>query len=275
MAAILNAHPAPRFWRDASLPFIEARAIDDGRKVCYAKHTHDAFSIGVIRRGCTDYVNQAARQRVGPGTVVMMNPGDVHGCNPVADDPWSYRMLYVDHGWLGRLQQEWGFSANDGFRPFATVMSTAPGLYEAFNSFYDVLTSSASDHLRRQCAAVAFFEQVQSSLDPATVVEREANRKLARAAEYISDNCTAALRLEDICSASGLSASYLIRAFRKHYGMTPHTYLLNRRIQLARGLLKGGGAIADVALETGFSDQAHFQRTFKQFLAATPGQYRR
>jgi AraC-like DNA-binding protein len=275
MAATFNAHPAPRFWRDASLPFIEARAIDDGRKVCYAKHSHDAFSIGVIRRGRTDYVNQATRQRVGPGTVVMMNPGDVHGCNPVADEPWSYRMLYVDHTWLGRLQHEWGFSANHDFRPFAAVMSTAPALYGEFNRFYDVLTSDAPDHLQRQCAAVAFFEQVQSSLDPATVVEREANRKLARAAEYISDNCTAALKLEDICSASGLSASYLIRAFRKHYGMTPHTYLLNRRIQLARGLLKGGGAIADVALETGFSDQAHFQRTFKQFLAATPGQYRR
>ena len=107
------------------------------------------------------------------------------------------------------------------------------------------------------------------------VVEREANRKLARAADYISDNCALALTLEDICGASDLSASYLIRAFKKRYGMTPHVYLLNRRIQLARGLLRKGAAIADVALQTGFADQAHFQRIFKQFAAATPGQYRR
>ena len=270
-----NTPTGHRFWRDASLPFIEARAIDDGRKVCYARHAHETFSIGVIRGGRTDYINQAARQRVGPGSVVLMNPGDVHGCNPVTDEPWSYRMLYVDHAWLGGLQHEWGFSANQDFRPFAAVMSTAPALYAGFNRFYDVLTDGAADQLLRQCAAVAFFDQVQSSFDPAMPVEREENHKLERAAEYISDNCTAALKLEDICGAAGLSPSYLIRAFRKRYGMTPHVYLMNRRVQLARGLLKSGGAIADIALATGFADQAHFQRIFKQFLAATPGQYRR
>ncbi|MBA5604741.1 AraC family transcriptional regulator [Duganella sp. FT3S] len=274
----MSAPPTPtahHFWRDASLPFIEARAIVDGRKVRYAKHAHETFSIGVIRSGRTDYINQGKRQGVGPGSVVLMNPGDVHGCNPFADEPWSYRMMYVDHAWLGRLQHGWGFSANQDFRPFAATMSTAPALYDGFNRFFDVLTDAAADPLLRQCASVAFFEQVQSSLDPAARVERDANRKLERAAEYISDNCTAALKLEDICAAADLSPSYLIRAFRKRYGMTPHAYLLNRRVQRARGLLKGGGTIADVALATGFSDQAHFQRTFKQFLAATPGQYRR
>lgn len=269
------AHSGHHFWRDASLPFIEARAIVDGRKVRYAQHSHETFSIGVIHDGRTDYINQSTRQRVGSGSVVVMNPGDVHGCNPVSDEPWSYRMLYVDHAWLGRLQHEWGFSANQNFHPLAATMSMAPALYTDFNRFFDVLTDEAADPLLRQSAAVVFFEQMQSSFDPATRIARDANHKLERAADYISDNCTAALKLDDICAAADLSPSYLIRAFRKHYGMTPHTYLLNRRVQRARGMLKGGGAIADVALATGFSDQAHFQRIFKHFLAATPGQYRR
>lgn len=264
--------PGSRFWRDASLPFIEARTVGDGRKLCYGRHAHETFSIGAIRAGRTDYLNQSSRRQVGPGTVVLMNPGDVHACNPVADETWAYRMLYVDRAWLAGLQREWGFH---DFRPFAAAMSTAPALYAGFNRFYDVLTADGADHLLRQCAAVDFFGQVQSSLDPAAIVEREANRKLDRAADYIRDNCAAALKLEDICGAAGLSPSYLIRAFRKRYGMTPHAYLLNRRIQLARGLLKGGAAIAEVALATGFADQAHFQRTFKQLLAATPGQYLR
>lgn len=270
-----HPHTGHHFWRDASLPFIEARAIVDGRKVRYAKHSHDTFSIGVIRSGRADYINQATRQCAGPGSVVVMNPGDVHGCNPIADEPWSYRMLYVDHAWLGRLQQAWGGSADQAFRPFAATMSTSPALYAGFNRFFDVLTDGAADPLLKQSASVAFFEQVQSSFAPATRIEPDANHKLARAAEYISDNCTAALKLDDICAVADLSPSYLIRAFRKHYGMTPHTYLLNRRVQRARGLLQRGAALADVALATGFSDQAHFQRIFKQFLAATPGQYRR
>ena len=73
---------------------------------------------------------------------------------------------------------------------------------------------------------------------------------------------------------AGLTPSHFVRAFSRHYGMTPHAYLLNRRIGHARGLLARGQPLAEVALATGFSDQAHFQRQFKRLVAATPGQYR-
>ncbi|WP_236730505.1 helix-turn-helix domain-containing protein, partial [Pseudomonas savastanoi] len=53
-----------------------------------------------------------------------------------------------------------------------------------------------------------------------------------------------------------------------------HTPPPPRRIQHAQTQLKSGKMIADVAQETGFADQAHFQREFKKHLAATPGQYR-
>lgn len=38
----------PVFWRDEALPFIEARSVRDGRQVCYGKHWHETFSIGLI-----------------------------------------------------------------------------------------------------------------------------------------------------------------------------------------------------------------------------------
>ncbi len=85
----------------------------------------------------------------------------------------------------------------------------------------------------------------------------------------------APLTLDDICRAAALSPSYLIRAFRQRYGMTPHAYLINRRVQHGHRLLKSGLPIAAAASESGFADQAHFQRTFKQLLAATPGQYQK
>lgn len=56
--------------------------------------------------------------------------------------------------------------------------------------------------------------------------------------------------------------------------MTPHAFVVNQRVQFAQSRLRDGEPIADVALEAGFADQAHFQRAFKQHLAATPGQYR-
>jgi AraC-like DNA-binding protein len=98
--------------------------------------------------------------------------------------------------------------------------------------------------------------------------------KVERAAQYINQHYLRAIRLEEICQAANLSEAYLIRAFEQHYHMTPHAYLINRRIQHAQAQLREGEPIADIAQQSGFADQAHFQRVFKKHLAATPGQYR-
>ncbi|SEN17536.1 AraC-type DNA-binding protein [Pseudomonas sp. ok272] len=269
-----NPDQAPRFWRDDALPFIEARAIADGRKVCYTRHAHEQFSIGAITAGSSTYLHEQSAFEVQAGTVVLMNPGDVHACNPIDDQPWSYRMLFIDAPWLTDLQHQLGFSAQLDFRRFATTHTTDGELFEGLNQLYAVLIDDQASTLHKHSAVVAYFTDVQIKLNPAQVSVREPNFKLERAADYIRDHCTQAVKLEEICAAADLSPSYLIRAFKQHYGMTPHAYLVNRRIQFAREQLRQGRLIADVALEAGFADQAHFQRAFKQHLAATPGQYR-
>ncbi|MGJ7517424.1 helix-turn-helix domain-containing protein [Pseudomonas baetica] len=269
-----DADKAPRFWRDDSLPFIEARAIADGREVCYTRHSHAHFSIGAITAGRSTYIHEQSQFEVGAGTVVLMNPGDVHACNPIDDQPWSYLMLYVDTPWLTDLQHQLGFSDDLALRRFAVTHTVDLELFEGLKTLYRVLVDQQQDVLRKHSAAVEFFTDVQLRLNPLDQPLREPNFKLERAADFIRAHCTHMLKLEDICEAAQLSPSYLIRAFKQHYGMTPHAFLVNQRIQFARDQLRNGKLIADVALEAGFADQAHFQRAFKQHLAATPGQYR-
>lgn len=272
----MRKHPAhaspPVFWRDAALPFIEIRSVRDGRDICYGRHAHETFSIGAIDGGVSTYWNRSAKETVGAGSVVVINPDDAHACNPVADQPWSYRMFYVDVAWLTGLQHELGFSLNADFRAFSTTSSTA--LYTGLNTLYGILTDEHAGELRKQSAALAFFMDMQQALDPAPAPLVNGNGKLLRAAEFISDNCTRMLTLDDICAAANLSQAYLIRAFSSQFGLTPHAYLVNRRVQYGQAQLKRGKPIAEVASASGFADQAHFQRAFKQHLAATPGQYR-
>lgn len=269
-----NPETAPRFWRDDALPFIEARAIADGREVCYARHSHAHFSIGAITSGRSTYVHEQAQFEVAAGTVVLMNPGDVHACNPIDDQPWSYVMLYVETPWLTNLQHQSGFAEDVQFRRFSATHLQDVGLFRELIALYDVLVDDQQDVLRKQSTAVEFFSDLQLRLNPGDQRLREPNFKLERAADYIREHCTDLLSLDDICTEAQLSPSYLIRAFKQHYGMTPHAFLVNQRIQFARERLRHGQLIADVALEAGFADQAHFQRAFKQHLAATPGQYR-
>ena len=116
-----DADKAPRFWRNDALPFIEARSIADGREVCYTRHAHEHFSIGAITAGRSTYVHEQSQFQVSTGTVVLMNPGDVHACNPIDNQPWSYLMLYVDTPWLTDLQHQLGFSHDLAFRRFSNT----------------------------------------------------------------------------------------------------------------------------------------------------------
>ncbi|HEY4295956.1 MAG TPA: AraC family transcriptional regulator, partial [Paraburkholderia sp.] len=245
---------APKFWRSDALPFIEARSIDDGREVCYAKHSHETFSIGAVTGGRSVYVNRHAREWIGAGAVVMMNPDDVHACNPIADERWSYRMLHVDVEWFAGLQHELGFSESRAFRAFSQTMTLDPLLFDGLNRLCAILLDGDAETLRKESAALTFFSEVQQRLNPATLPDHDASRQLTRAAEFIAENCTQSLKLEDVCKAAELSASHLIRAFKQRYGMTPHAYLINRRIQYSRAQLRRGRLIADVALDAGFAD---------------------
>ena len=58
-------------------------------------------------------------------------------------------------------------------------------------------------------------------------------------------------------------------------GMTPHAYLVQRRLALARSLLAGGQSIAEAATAAGFADQAHLTRVFRRCLGYTPAAYAR
>ena len=102
------------FWHDPALPFIEARAVQDGRASA-ATSTATPTSPSAPSPAASHYLNQRSLQEVGRGSLVLMNPEEVHACNPVADQPWSYLMFYIDNLWLQRQQEEAGLG--NAFRP--------------------------------------------------------------------------------------------------------------------------------------------------------------
>ncbi|WP_194791812.1 helix-turn-helix transcriptional regulator [Pseudomonas sp. UFMG81] len=252
-----------RFWRDPALPFVEARRVGDGRQVCYAAHSHESFSIGVITGGRSRYLTGEAHHQVAAGTTVLMNPGVVHTCNPIEGEPWSYLMLFVDMPWL---------EARGFVLPEATL-SRSPALYGRLLALFAGLFDEGPV-ASKETALGAFFDGLAHFLEPASGVSAPTHPRLEMAAAFIRAHRLDPLTLEDICAAAGLSRGYLTRAFGKRFGLPPHGYLLDQRVQHARAQLRLGRPIADVALEAGFADQAHLQRAFKRHLAATPGHYR-
>lgn len=262
------------YWRHSAVPHIEIRNVDDGRTFSHGRHSHETFSIGAIISGQSTYLNGDGTRQINAGSVVLMNPGAVHACNPVLGQPWAYRMFYVDAHWLTDLQRQHGLDAQEGFVPFVETYNADAGLFVELDDLYSALTGPDTSPDIMQAAVLNFFRRLIARFQPASADMKRSPYKIAQAAELIREQCVSGLCLEDIAATVQLSPSYLIRAFKACYGLTPHSYLIDCRLKLAREGLRRGETIADVAASVGFADQAHLQRLFKRALAATPGQYR-
>ncbi|AEF56034.1 AraC family transcriptional regulator [Marinomonas posidonica] len=267
----------PIFWRDDRLPFVELRQVLDGRLVSYAPHTHETWSIGAILAGQSEFLCMNRLHVVQKGHLVMMNPEEVHACNPLQDSAWAYYMMHLDKDWLATMlfdhqlrdQTEWQNTLLD------TLLDEH--LYESFVFLCDQLMANDLSHRdKAQSLRIwlrSLFSRLNQSMDHKS--SSLPYNPLYQVANYLNEHCLDDTPIAEISRQFGYSTSYLVRTFKRHFYLTPHAYRLNRRIQLGQKALKTGQSIADIAHSVGFNDQAHFQRVFKQRVAATPDQYRR
>jgi AraC family transcriptional regulator len=93
--------------------------------------------------------------------------------------------------------------------------------------------------------------------------------------DYIETHLDQPLSLGQLAGMCALSEYHFARMFRESFGLPPHQYLLARRLDRARQLLRSTAlAFGDVALECGFASASHFSNRFRQAMGATPGDYR-
>jgi AraC-like DNA-binding protein len=100
--------------------------------------------------------------------------------------------------------------------------------------------------------------------------------QVRRVKTHIEANLAAKITTQDLAGIAGLSPFHFSRAFRDSFGDSPHRYLLHRRMELSQGLmLTTKSTLADIALECGLVDQAHFGKLFRRLVGVTPGAWRR
>lgn len=265
----------PLFWRDARMPYIEARQIEDGRQVGYHLHSHSSWSLGALVQGTCTFIYRDHNYYLIQGDLVLINPEWPHACNPIAEQSWGYIMVYIDKDWLTALRYSEGLLEQPIWQDIANVIITNEDLYQNYCEMVACLFDNKRELLDKQTHVVDYLSTLMHSLNNRKIeFEEQTPSVLKTLAEYLEQHCTEELSLDDLCLWTGYSPSHLIRRFKHYFGLTPHAYIVNKRIQYSQHHLKKGLSIAETALNAGFADQAHFQRTFKRLVAATPNQYR-
>jgi AraC family transcriptional regulator len=99
--------------------------------------------------------------------------------------------------------------------------------------------------------------------------------RLYRLRSYLETHLDEELTLEKLAMEAKMSTRHLLRAFTLHFGVPPHQYVLGRRIERVKELLRNSDQpLADIAAETGFCSQSHLCAAFKRSVGLSPSAYR-
>ncbi|MGW3151458.1 AraC family transcriptional regulator [Streptomyces sp. NPDC001177] len=239
-------------------------------KHVYAPHAHDEFTIGVCVGGSEVIDYRGGHIRTGPGSIVVLAPGEVHTGGPATPtDGYAYRALYADpallaDGILGGLPHFREPLVDDpelaaAFRVAHTELARCPDPLEAEARLPWLLTALA----RRHSTARPLSDRLPG-----------ANRIALTVRDRLADELLEPPSLAALATDLGLSRYQLLRAFRTTMGMPPYAWLAQYRVTRARTLLESGLRPAEVAPLVGFADQAHLTRWFRRVLGVTPAAYR-
>jgi AraC-like DNA-binding protein len=212
---------------------------------------------------------------VRPGQLVVLDPSAPHSGSPAEGGAWAGRLLVIElagpHAALS------GEDTPLGALRFPDPVIGGPDLARRFLALHRGTECPASA-LERQGAAWSFLADLAAcspDARPRTSAAGRDDQAVRAAVEYLHDEITRNVTLDELATASGASKYQLVRRFNAAIGVPPHAYQVALRVNLARRLLERGERATDVAGLAGFVDQSHLNRHFRRRLGMTPAKYAR
>ncbi len=236
-------------------------------------HTHEEFMIAVTEGGVALPRYRGGTHLVGPGDVIALNHGEVHGGGPAHRSAWRYRALYPPASLMQRVL--WELTGTDRIPQFAEDVVCDPSVAGTIRRAHIALEKPSSTLERESRLLQALASLVARHAADRVPVQRiaRAHRPVQRAQEYLREHPGENVSLQRLAQEASLSPFYFCRVFRQDTGLPPHAYQTLVRVRHAKALLAQGLTIPQAAVETGFCDQAHLTRHFKRIFGVTPGQY--
>ncbi|WP_328536881.1 helix-turn-helix transcriptional regulator [Streptomyces sp. NBC_00344] len=233
----------------------------------YPMHVHDAWTLLIVDDGAVRYDLDRHEHGTPRDTVSLLPPQVPHNGSPATPQGFRKRVLYLD-----MTQLDAGFIGAAVDRPDLAD----PVLRRRVGQLHTAL-ARPGDELEAESRLALIGERLRGHLRPGlTARPPDGDPGVARALrELIDERLVEGVTLDEAGMLVHAHPTHLVRAFGSAFGITPHQYLMSRRVDRARGLLLDGQRPGEVALATGFYDQSHLTRHFKRVVGITPGRYAR
>jgi AraC-like DNA-binding protein len=229
----------------------------------FAPHLHDQFAVGACTGGVEVIRYRGGLHYSGPGSVVVLEPGQAHTGGPAGVPYFTYRVMYPSAGLL-----------IEGRPRFREPVIADPELAAGLRRVHAALSRGIEPIEAESRLSWVLGELVRRHGSPADAETRVAGQVARQVMTRLADQLTCPPALAELAAERGLSRYQLVRSFRAEVGMPPYAWLAQYRVARARTLLERGHRPAEVSALAGFADQAHLTRWFRRVVGVTPAVYR-
>jgi len=245
----------------------------------YSTHSHESFALGILEEGIIEvqFHNQK-KQKVVANNIIVFNPNQVHRTKKIANNSYGYYTLHINAQWCKRIQEELFGKQNVLIEVFPNIIDDSEISDELLKLYGSIMEEKNTDKYEETVEHI--LESIfKNYCDVNTLSEnkQEDNLLLLKVEQYILDNVDSQITTEDISKEVNYSEAYIMRVFKKKFGLSPHAFLVNQKINRAKNKLLNSKNqdISQLAVEVGFYDQSHFTNTFKRYFSLTPKQYQK
>ncbi len=230
----------------------------------YPPHTHDAWTLFIVDDGQVRYDLDGRGRGAEPAMVSLLPPFVVHDGRPGPAGSYRKRVIYLEPEVLGQAL----------IGPAVDRPAVAGAVSTREVAALHLALGCVDDRLEAETRLAFLLERIRASYGlPGPTAPVRADRLAEGLRALLDDAGPASITMAEAAATLGASPTQLARAFVRAFGITPHAYLVTRRLDVARRQLLDGEPPADVAAAAGFYDQAHLTRHFRRFLGVTPGQF--
>jgi AraC family transcriptional regulator len=236
---------------------------------------HDRVSVALVTAGTFRYRTNTGEGLLYPGAFLLGNAGACYECGHEHSHGDRCLALSVESDFFAEIAS--GSSGSSRFKFRAAMLPAVSALAS---------TSVSLQQAPSRASQLAVEETVLSAIG--TVVRAEgtnrtpprrpkpaAIRRLAAVFEFIDTRLGSDLSLGELSTLVAMSKYHFLRTFKHVSGMTPHQYILGRRLRAAAAALRSTDSpIARVALDQGFGDLSTFNHTFHRVMGVTPTAFR-
>lgn len=234
------------------------------------EHFHDLASISFVLQGAyTETYGQKSRFRE-TSTIVFHPPQEKHAVNFENTKVHILNIAVGDERYRQISEYSSALSHPNSFQSDETAY-LVNRIYQEFTK-QDSFSSLAIEGLILEVLAAS----LRSGGHASKGTQQKASRWMKEVNDFLHENFSEPLTLEEIAAIAGVHSGHLSRVFRERFNCTVGEYLRKLRLEFARRQISASNLpLNEIALSAGFSDQSHLTRIFKSNLGVTPAAYRK